>query len=353
MKQKLIFILLFLVAILIVWFSLSKAEDIKPYDTLSLSIQTGINGTIAPWDSCVCLIVHTGNGVPSVIGRTKLTATTYGSMIAAGIYRGQWFANGSRRGSYLREYYCWYGSDVVGDIPMPFGIVDTSLYFLASSGSGGACGTGLYACTLQVRDSALTAGIRDVHIYLMNSGQTSKVLEGYTNSNGLLKFALDSLNTGTTYKVWLKSRSDYLFAFPESTSSNHNHGQKYTFYGTSFASGTPSPDSTCNVWGVVYNPSQSELSGVIVSARVYVSGDSILTYKGYQVSPFAVFDTTNSAGQWNLPLIPNSKLKPDSTKYIFNFNYPKTWAGYLHKQDQDTLTVPAQDTIFYGTLRGR
>lgn len=359
MTNKLFFsfsLLFFFVMLAFLFTPFSKAEDIKPYDTLSLSIQTGINGTIDAWDSCICLITRNGS-VLSTGAYVKLTASAYSTnhTIGDGLYRGYWLAAGRQRGSYIREYYCWYGSDVIGDIPAPFAIIDTTMFFYSSGGggSGSGCGTGLYACTLSVRDSTAHTGIRDVHIYVMNSDQTSKVVEGWTNSNGLLKFALDSLNSGTTYKIWLGSRPDYTFAFPESTSDNMNNSQKFTFYGSPFPGGIPSPDSNCIVFSSVYNPSHTGLSGVIVSARVYVPGDSLLTYHGFPISPFAVFDTTNTAGQWTLPLIPNDKLKPDSTRYIFNFNYPKTWAGYIYKQDRDTVTVPEADSINFGNLMGR
>jgi hypothetical protein len=357
MTNKLFFgfsLLFFWVMLAFLFVPFGHTEDIKPYDTLSLSIQTGLNGTIAPWDSCVCLIVHTGNGTSSVIGRTKLAAVGYGSMIPAGIYRGQWFANGSKRGSYMREYYCWYGTDVIGDIPMPFGIIDTSLFLLSSGGGSaiGICGSGSSEITFSVLDYSDSVGIPDVVVKVMNSGGTSKVVEGTTDGNGIIKYSLDSLLNGQQYKIWLYGRPDYDFNFPESAFVRG--AATFTYYGNPFPAAITTPDSATNiVFGNVYNASLEDLSGVIVTAKLYVPNGIPLTYNGYLISPYKRADTTNTAGQWTLPLIPNSYLNPDSTEYIFNFEYPKTWAGYLYSKDQDSLTVPAGDTISYKRLKGR
>ncbi|MFQ6031408.1 MAG: hypothetical protein ACE5K2_00685, partial [Candidatus Zixiibacteriota bacterium] len=172
----------------------------------------------------------------------------------------------------------------------------------------------------------------------------------YTDANGQGVLPLDSMATGYTHKFWLVD-VDYSFNFPESARVTSD--TSLIFYGSAFDYGDPPADSQCAVYGQVFNPFLDSLGGVIVSAKVYVPGDSVLTYKGYWISPFTIADTTDSTGRWRLDLIPNDMMKPDSTKYIFNFQYPVKWGGYSPPQDQDTLTVPIQESVTWGNLRGR
>ncbi|GAG03880.1 unnamed protein product, partial [marine sediment metagenome] len=73
---------------------------------------------------------------------------------------------------------------------------------------------GAYACTVEVRDSSLHAGIQGVKVIIRNHASTATVRWSTTDADGKAFFGIDTLQTGHSYKPWLQQLG-YNFAFPE------------------------------------------------------------------------------------------------------------------------------------------
>jgi hypothetical protein len=328
-------------------------------DTMWILVETHLNWQLTDWDSAYTLLSR--NGV--TVGDTVFLIS-----IEPGRYRGSiaFDSMSIQPGVYLREDYASYSGDTSGqsreiefrdtlDYTMLARIgtatdpkdMATTLFagqqYLADDccgvGGGGGCGAGAFACTISVRDTIAEAGINLVHVFLRNSNQ-APLLNGWTNADGLVTFYTDSLGTGLQHKIWLDKPG---FAFDNPDSLDLRTDTTFTFYMVD--------DSVqCYVFSSVYHPTLTTFAGVEVSARIYVPGDSIIYYEGRIISPFTVKDTTNSNGEWTLPLIPNEFLVPGATGYIFNLRYPASWGPFFTGVDADTFTVPALKSCQYDSL---
>lgn len=318
-------------------------------DTVFLARDTHINYDLAAWDSVICDIERG----TELIEHIKLTMDDNGQ------YTGIYIPTYS--GNFIKHYYYWYGDEVMGD-PEGFYVLDTTAFHGAAAGitaasvvdefedRGYGYGSGTFACTVYTKLDTDSSAIPNIHVIARNTDQTDLLAHGYTNANGWVDLGLDSIAGGAYHKFWLMN-INYSFTLPES--ADVNSSSSVTFYGSAFDYGEPPPDSQCAVYDQIFNPFLDSLNGVIISAKVYVPGDSLLTYKGFPISPFTVADTTDVTGRWRLDLIPNPMLKPDNTKYIFNIRYPVSWGGYFTIPSMDTLTVPKEASKKYGTLKGR
>jgi hypothetical protein len=218
-------------------------------------------------------------------------------------------------------------------------------YIADNMGGGGAsgCGAGAFACTISVRDSSqgLEAGIYRTTVLVKNSDESVTTVPGTTNANGKIIFALDSLGTGETYKVWLMQLG-YNFTFPETLDVRESG--TWTFYGSPFVWTEAPPDSQVAVVGQVFDLSLDSLAGAKMTAKAYLPDGGVMHYHGQPIANFEYADTTDVDGRFRLFLIPNNW-------YIFNGFYPGTAPKYFIKAD--TLYVPFSATpTEYGTLKG-
>lgn len=331
------------------FFEIGRCQDLtlNPRDTLYLNKGTHISNILADWDSMVVKVMR-GTNLVERIKLTKYDTGEYG-----GTFKPTYLGN------FVAIYYAYYGSYKVRE-EQNFSVSDTAAFMGAAAGltaqeivdslvgRGWFPGTGIFACTISVRDSSLEAGINAVHVIIRNNDESAVVRHGWTNADGLAFFGLDSLETDASYKVWLLQLG-YNFNFPETMDVRES--ATFTCYGTAFAWGETPPDSQTAVVGQVFNPFADSMSGVRVMAKVYIPDGGILHYHNFPITTFEVGDTTDASGRFQLNLLSNDVLWPQPNYYIFNFLYPTKNSKYFIMAD--TVEVPySASPVEYGTLKG-
>jgi hypothetical protein len=318
-----------------------KAEDITMSDTLWLRKATHVNYDVGAWDT---VFVDIMRGAVQV---QRIGLTSNG--------KGRWggFYVPSYRGNFVAEYNAVYSSDTTVEEEY-FTVLDTVAFQGAAAGLTAAeildsmltrgyaeGGSGLYACTLSVRDSSLTAGIPGVKVNIRNSAQTATVRWGTTDANGLAMFGIDTLAIGSTYKVWLQ-QIGYNFTFPETLDLRND--TTATYYGTAFSIASPPPDSTCAVIGQVWNPMLDSLSGVIVTFTLVAPEDSVIVYNHGIFSHYEVSDTTTVTGRFQLNLLPEAVFdRPYGMLYYkAKITYPVSWGGLIVEYDSVSVPIATQ-----------
>lgn len=336
------------------------SEVISPKDTLYIEYSTNTNYHKTSWDTVYVKVSH-----GALVYWVPLSSDGLGSWSGA-MWLPDSMPGGVPFGSWNKKFFAVYTGGVDTFIEDEgFGVRDTSELQGQAAGvtapaiasevadslanRGYFRGLGAYRCTVTVQLADETP-IPGIHVLMRSANQLKNLAHDYTDANGMCVFYYDTMLTGFTHKFWLLN-VDYTFSLPESARIHNDTGLIFT--GSPFDYGDPPPDSQCAVYDQVFNPLLDSLSGVVVSARVYVPGDSLLTYRGFPMSPFTVSDTTTVTGRFRLDLTPNAKFRPDSTKYIFWFEYPDDWGGLAPPFIFDTLTVPEDTAITYGELAGR
>jgi len=340
--------ILIMIGLVISLCSSLPAQTITLRDTLFLSKATHMNDDLASWDSVFVKIMRGS----VLVSRIKLTEGDSGEY--AGVYKPTY------SGDFVAQYYAVYAGEIIREEEY-FSVLDTTAFMGSAAGltaqeivdslvgRGWFPGTGAYACTVQVRDSSAEAGINAVHVIIRNNDQSATIRHGWTNADGKVWFALDSLGTGASYKPWLLQLG-YNFVFPETM--DVRGPDTWTFYGTAFDWGGPPPDSQTMVAGQIFDLTLDSLSGVKVSAKLYIPAGGILHYHEHPITPFEVVDTTGADGKFRLNLLSNDLLWPQPNHYIFNFIYPATKDGKFFIK-ADTVDVPYSATaVEYGTLKG-
>jgi len=324
---------------------------------LPLVKATHIYSTLAKWDT-VYAVIFDSSGV-IVTTRPLYSGGT-------GIWVG--FYQTSVIGSFVAQYRAVYSGDTIAEesyftvndtleqkishsIGSPTGSANmaTGLFegqqYIADNMSGGA---GAFACTISVKDISTAAGIYRTTVLVKNSDESATTIPGYTNANGKIMFALDSLGTGESYKLWLQNL-DYTFTFPETMDVRGS--ATFTYYGTKFDPGSPPTSSKIAVYDQVFNIELDSIANVLITAEVRVPPDSILRYQGRIISPFKVDTTTTITGRWRFNLISNDSLQPPNTWYLFTFRYKVASGGYIVKED--SVYVPADTNyVQYKDLKG-
>lgn len=215
---------------------------------------------------------------------------------------------------------------------------DSTLQELAA-----ACGdgSGTYACTVEVRDSTLQAGIQGVTVAIRNHASTATVKWSTTNADGKAFFGLDTLQTGNSYKPWLQQLS-YNFTFPETLDIRGD--TTVVYYGTAFEIGDPPADSTCAVFDQIFDPQLDSLSGVKICFWLEAPADSLIVYNGAIFSPYEVCTTTTVNGRWRLDLMPESLFhRPAGLVYWkAKISYPISHGGIIVEYDSVSVPVATQ-----------
>jgi len=326
------------------------SEDITVGDTLGLYYPTHVNNVMAPWDTMVADIIHCG----VYLERVAMVGT------GGGEWHGVYIA--TFPGSFAAAYKAVYAGDTTAGEPQYFGVLDTTAFHgsaagltaqeiidsLVNQGYIPGIGSGEFACTLEVRDSSLQAGIQGVVIAIKNNAQSITLRSGVTNGDGLAFFNLDPLTTGNSYKLWLQELG-YNFTFPETLDLRGD--TTAVFYGTAFDVGSPPVANKCRVYDQIFDFELDSLSGVEIAVRLDVPKDSILRYEGYPISPYRKTYTTGVNGRWSFDLVPNSDYSPSGTVYIFKFKHPVVGGPYFIYED--TATVPDQETARYREISGK
>lgn len=174
-------------------------------------------------------------------------------------------------------------------------------------------GSGAYACTLFVRETASQAAIQGVFVRALNETETATSAIGNSDSNGRLIFALDA----ASYHL-LPYLTGYTFGSLPQAMTVTAAGSNDTIWASRYDPGSPPSASLCRVYGYVQTLGAGGLGEVVVTARI---GKTPLQYNGVVVSPYGVSTGTDSTGYWYLDLIPSGDLQPDDTKYDFTFYY--------------------------------
>jgi hypothetical protein len=308
---------LLILACTLLFFEIAKSQDLtlNARDTLYLNKGTHINNTLTDWDSVVTWVMR-GTDLVQRVKLTKYATGEYG-----GAFKPTYLGN------FVAVYYAYYGSYKVRE-EQPFNVLDTTAFMGSAAGltareiidslEGRSWfpGTGAFACTVLVRDSSLEAGINAVHVVIRNSDESAVIRHGWTNANGKAFFALDSLETDVTYKVWLLQLG-YNFTFPETMDVRES--ATFTFYGTEFNPGSPPSANLCRVWRFEHDINDQPVFGAIVEAKIE---ENNITYENVGISPYVKYDTTDANGLWSMDLFPNSILTPSNTKYKFLITLP-------------------------------
>ncbi len=187
-------------------------------------------------------------------------------------------------------------------------------------------GSGQYACSFVVYDSATMTPVPYAELSVRNLSQSALIASGETNSEGIVTFSLNA----DSFLV-LVSATGYVF-FGGDTIAVSGVGAD-TVYGCSFDPGSPSLPGLCRVYGFLYDVKGEPLAEVAVSASL----PSGVTRTGATViSPFKVSTVTDSLGYFYLDLIPSADLVPSTTAYEITIGSHE--GTILRKR----LTVPAE-----------
>lgn len=193
--------------------------------------------------------------------------------------------------------------------------IDTCGYLLAGAGAGASAkevadtltlrgwmiGAGPNVCSLYVLTASDSGAVANIPVSVLNSGFSATMAQNMTAPSGAAFFKLSN----GSYKVLTSNP-----AYPQI-----NDYDTFTVSGTSqdtiwverFDPGSaPSPDQ-CLVYGWT-------VGSAVITAK---NPTMPLRYGNLVISPYAVTDTANANGYWEMSLYPNSLLTPATTQYEF------------------------------------
>lgn len=211
-------------------------------------------------------------------------------------------------------------SDIVDAVTAVCALETTSQEILAQ-----VTGTGNRVITIHVED-AVAAPIADV---LVRVGTAST----YTDPAGDAVFALDDGD----YDVIL--RKDFVtFTVPEALTVSGDGTHDYT--GAVFAPSVPTQPDTCVVFGIVTDNSGAPVG----DAEIFANTVDDSTFAG-ELKIVKNQSTESAAdGTWQLELIRNSELAPDTSYQVIICNPSFKF--------ETTITVPDQDSVEFSTIKG-
>lgn len=179
--------------------------------------------------------------------------------------------------------------------------------FLDAKVSSASGGQGAFSVTLVTLDTATAQVTPGASVAVFNVSQTSLLAIGASDNSGQAAFNLnaDSFVVTVTLRGHIFPAYDTLVVAGTMTDS---------ILGYPFDPGAPAAPDRVRAWGFVLNVSGLPDSGAVASAFL-PSGVAQTT--GAIIAPFAVSAVTDGAGLFELDLIPNSLLIPDTTSYEF------------------------------------
>jgi hypothetical protein len=179
------------------------------------------------------------------------------------------------------------------------------------SGVGTPTGSGTYPVTVTAFDSSSMQVVPGVRVSVHNLSLSALVAWGMTASSGAGHFNLD---TGS-YIISL-SAPGYVFSAYDTiivTGSRHD-----SIAGYRFDPGLPSSPDLCRAYGYFYGIDGQPLAGVVVTAQL----DGVVRHDSLIISPYKRSATSDSAGYFQLDLIPSADLDPGGAVYLVSATYP-------------------------------
>ncbi|MEW5923766.1 MAG: hypothetical protein AB1746_07250 [Candidatus Zixiibacteriota bacterium] len=165
--------------------------------------------------------------------------------------------------------------------------------------------SGLYSFDVVIADSINNQAIPGVNIVIRNLEQSALIALGKSGNDGHAGFNLDA----DSFLVICYSPG---YIFDDFDTVVIVGSGSDTVYGYHFDPGEPSIPSLCRLYGFVYGISGTAEVGAEITAWLPAG----VTRAGAgMISPFRVETTSDSIGYFYLDLIPNSLLKPDTTRY--------------------------------------
>ncbi len=179
--------------------------------------------------------------------------------------------------------------------------------FLDAKVSSASGGQGAFSVTLVTLDTATSQVTPGASLAVFNVSQTSLLAIGASNNSGQATFNLnaDSFVVTVTLRGHIFPAYDTLVVAGTMTD---------TISGYPFDPGVPAAPNRVRAWGFVLNVAGLPDSGAVASAFLPAG---VVQTSGAIIAPFAVSVITDSAGLFELDLIPNSFLIPDTTRYEF------------------------------------
>jgi hypothetical protein len=169
--------------------------------------------------------------------------------------------------------------------------------------------------TLFVFDSDTTA-IEGVSVTVRNLDQTSTKVPGHrTDSSGKVFLELDP----DSFVVVLYANN--YFQSDLDTIVVATGGGTDTVWMNRFDPGNPPSPDLCRVYGWVYDITGDSLEGVSVISEIPPEFHPV-KYSDVIITPFKKTTETDSAGYWQIDLLPNSLLSDTDSKYLFIIEYP-------------------------------
>jgi hypothetical protein len=200
-------------------------------------------------------------------------------------------------------------------------------------------GSGPYACTLFTYETADTSAIGGAHILILSLSGGIPAGNAYTLSDGGFIFGL---NTGT-YQV-IKQRDGYSWSKSIDTITIAGAGETDTIWGTSQVPGLP-PASMCMINLNVVSANGDTLKPTFFKWTI-VKNDS--NHTSYGTTPLVVGtglsaisiaktgEVKSNSSNFQIPLYPNSLIKPDSSIYKFEITYSNATIAKTFIQVPDT-----------------
>lgn len=182
--------------------------------------------------------------------------------------------------------------------------------YLDADISGLGSGSGAYAYSLLVLDTANNQPVENISVTIRNLLQTSLIAGGATNANGLAVFNLnaDSYLAIPAGAGYLFDQSDTIVVSASSVD---------TLRGYPFDPGQPFTPGLCRVFGFLYNVSGLAESGATITALL---PKGVVQHNSTIISPFKVSTLSDTTGYFYLDLIPSDSLVPVGELYEFSIN---------------------------------
>lgn len=164
-------------------------------------------------------------------------------------------------------------------------------------------------CSVLVRDTGNATNVSGTYIRVINSaGQFYTIVQSRNDGWAIINAA-----AGTWY-LRATMPAGYVFNAQDTMVVVGSTPTVDTIKCYQFAPGIPSVAYAKNVWGWFYSLSGTGKSGILVTAKINRTnvqrGTTIL-------SNYAVTDTTDTAGYWQITLVSNDSLLPVGTEYRF------------------------------------
>jgi hypothetical protein len=187
--------------------------------------------------------------------------------------------------------------------------------------------------TIVVTDSFTTSPIADTQVYIKDSSNTFILYNGNTDSFGKYTVGLPD----GSYSVILK-KSFIVFSTPISLIVSADTTVPYL--GASFSPASPSPPSTCILYGWISGVDGRPIRNASIAATDPINA----TYSGsFKVGKTTKSTVTNNDGYWSIELIKNSNLVPQGVPYTITQTYP----GYSYSKN---VIIPDTSSVEFSTL---